>query len=155
MNGQDPLAKLRDIRLPATDGWWPPAPGWWLLGTFFLIAVSTLLWLWFRNRQKQRWKRAARHELEQLEQSANASAAWFTGLNTLLKRVARQRYPNRQPQALTGQQWVDFLLETAPGHRIASRPVVEAMVASAWQPRPSAETGPALAFAREWLEAQS
>ena len=56
---------------------------------------------------------------------------------------------------MTGQQWINFLLETAPKDRIASRPVVEAMVKSTWQPRPLAQTEQAMAFARTWLEAQS
>ena len=64
-------------------------------------------------------------------------------------------YPEKHPEAMPGQQWIDFLLATAPKDRIASRPVVEAMVTSTWQPRPGAQTEQALAFARTWLEAQS
>lgn len=155
MNPQDPLAQLRDIQLPATGGWWPPAPGWWLVTLLAIAAVAVLAWLWHRQRQKHRWKRSALQELQQLEHSARTSQEWFSALNALLKRVARRSYPDKHPEAMTGQQWINFLLETAPKDRIASRPVVEAMVASAWQPHPGAQTEQALNFARTWLEAQS
>ena len=38
MNPQDPLSQLKDIHLPATGGFWPPAPGWWLLALILLLA---------------------------------------------------------------------------------------------------------------------
>jgi len=155
MNPQDPLAQLRDIQLPATGGWWPPAPGWWLLAILVIVGALALAWLWHRQRQKHRWKRSARTELQQLESKARPTPEWFAALNALLKRAARQSHPEKHPEAMTGQQWINFLLETAPKDRIASRPVVEAMVKSTWQPRPLAQTEQALAFARTWLEAQS
>ncbi len=30
---------LRDIHLPGSIGWWPPAPGWWLLAGLLLAAL--------------------------------------------------------------------------------------------------------------------
>ncbi|MBN7769570.1 DUF4381 domain-containing protein [Marinobacter daepoensis] len=155
MTPQDPLAQLRDIQLPATGGWWPPAPGWWLLAMAVVLCVLAASWFAVRQHRKHLWKRTSRHELARLKQSAAPTPEWFAGINALLKRTARQAFPDRHPEALTGQQWIEFLLETAPRDRIASRPVVEGMVASAWQPRPSVQPDQALDFARAWMEAVS
>ena len=46
---------LRDIHLPAPLGWWPLAPGWWIVGALvFALLIAGLIWLWKRqNRQPQ------------------------------------------------------------------------------------------------------
>ncbi len=154
MNGQDPLAQLRDIHLPEHGGFWPPAPGWWLVAALVLVVVIVLALLWHRHRRNTLWQRQAKAILIDLERSASNEPDWFCKLNALLKRVARQTYPDRNPETMSGSQWVDFLLATAPNDRIASRPVVEAMVASTWQPRPTADPAQALRFAASWLEAR-
>ncbi|GGC75044.1 DUF4381 domain-containing protein [Marinobacter halophilus] len=152
MNRQDPLAQLRDIHLPETGGFWPPAPGWWLVGALVLISLAAVLLFWRRHKRNTLWQRQARDLLVDLEQSPRKDSRWFCELNALLKRVARQAFPERNPEVMSGHEWVDFLLETAPNDRIASRPMVEAMVASTWQPRPAADPAQALSFAAAWLE---
>lgn len=155
MNSQDPLANLRDIHLPATGGWWPPAPGWWLLAALALIlVVAVTTWL-VRRHRRDRWKRAARAELNQLARMASGHSAWFDALNALLKRVARQRYPLRHPETLTGTAWVEFLLDTSPSGTSVDRATVESMVSASWRPDGALNPEPALAFARKWLEAQT
>ncbi|MET4024916.1 hypothetical protein ABIE59_000427 [Marinobacter sp. MBR-99] len=154
MNGQDPLAQLRDIHLPETGGIWPPAPGWWLLAILCAVGLVVAVILWRRQHRNTAWRREARRLMADLEARASMTPGWFSELNALLKRVARRSHPGQNPQAMSGEQWVAFLLATAPDERIASRPVVEAMVASTWQPRPTADPGQALNFAIRWLEAQ-
>ena len=44
------LDKLHDIVLPETVGWWPLAPGWYVLLLALLIAVS-----WISIRLIQQW----------------------------------------------------------------------------------------------------
>lgn len=151
MPQHDPLSQLRDIHLPEVGGWWPPAPGWWLLALLLIAAGAWLARFALRRRRRNRWRALARQQLRQLEQSATPTPAWFTQLNTLLKQAARARYPERHPEALSGADWAEFLLTTAPRDRIASRPVVEALVQSAWHPETRLEPRDALAFARMWL----
>jgi len=38
----DPLAGLHDIHMPEAIGWWPPAPGWWLLLGLVFISIAAL-----------------------------------------------------------------------------------------------------------------
>jgi len=154
MNEQDPLAQLRDIHLPDTGGIWPPAPGWWLLAIVCAVGLAVAVTLWRRQRRKTAWRRDARRLLTDLKARASKTPEWFGELNTFLKRVARQVHPNQNPQVMSGEQWIAFLLATAPDNRIASRPLVEAMVASTWQPSPTADPNQVLDFAVLWLEAQ-
>ncbi|MEC7376401.1 MAG: DUF4381 domain-containing protein, partial [Pseudomonadota bacterium] len=101
-----------------------------------------------------RWLRTVRKELARLEQTARPEPDWFSALNTLLKQAARQRYPEQHPEALSGEAWVNFLLATSPRDRIASRPLVEALVESAWRPSVAAQPAQVLTFARLWLGGQ-
>lgn len=154
MNPPDALSQLKDIHQPPTGGLWPPAPGWWLLALVTLVLIAVSVWLLRRHRQKTRWRRLARAELARLSAVAEPTPEWFSSLNTLLKQIARECYPERHPEALSGQEWIDFLLAQAPADRIASRPLVEAMVHSALQPGASADPNQALDFARHWLGGQ-
>ncbi|MBZ2168327.1 DUF4381 domain-containing protein [Marinobacter sp. F4216] len=155
MTPQDPLSELRDIHLPETGGFWPPAPGWWALALLLVILVIAGFWLARRHRQKNAWRRQASAEMAELEKNQVPDAQWFSQLNSLLKRAARQRYPDLHPEALSGEAWIAFLLDKAPGERIASRPVVEAMVHATWQPDTAGDPHQALEFARRWLRKQS
>lgn len=154
MMEQDPLSQLRDIHLPQPGGFWPPAPGWWMLLLIVLALVILAFVLVRRKHRRNRWLRTAKKELQRLEKSASADNQWFAALNQLLKQSARIRYPQRVPESLSGEPWIRFLLETSPKDRLASRPVVEAMVNSAWQPTPECRPADAIAFARMWLGGQ-
>ncbi len=154
MMEQDPLSQLRDIHLPQPGGFWPPAPGWWIMLAIALALAALAFVLVRRKQRRNRWLGTAKKELLRLEQTAAADNDWFTALNQLLKKSARMRYPERVPEALSGEPWIHFLLETSPKDRVASRPVVEAMVNSAWQPVPRCRPEEAVAFARVWLGGQ-
>lgn len=154
MNPQDPLSQLRDIHLPDTGGFWPPAPGWWVLATLALIALVLLVVAMQRKRRRNRWRRLANRALEDLAQNAEATPAWFARLNTLLKQAARECHPDSHPEALSGNAWVDFLVDTAPGDQCDRRQLLENMVRAAWQPDVRANPDAALQFARHWLGGQ-
>ncbi|WP_417513898.1 DUF4381 domain-containing protein [Marinobacter sp.] len=154
MMPDDPLSQLRDIHLPQTGGFWPPAPGWWILAFALLIAIAVLAWLVRRHYRRNRWLRLARAELASLERTASKESQWFTQLNTLLKRSARERYPEEHPEALSGEQWAACLLRHLPDDQVSHQFIVKALVNSPWQQEPTAEPDQALAFARTWLEAQ-
>ncbi|MGO1233982.1 MAG: DUF4381 domain-containing protein [Marinobacter sp.] len=154
MNAQDPLAQMRDIHLPETGGWWPPAVGWWWL-TLILLLVLVGAFIWWRHRRKRtQWRRDALRELKALRARAENHPRWFGELNGLLKRAAREAFPEHHPETLTGEQWVEFLLTTAPDDQPNPDDTVNAMVAACWQPAPTVAPDDALRFAKAWLEAQ-
>ena len=51
---------IRDLHLPEPVGWWPLAPGWWLLIT---IAVLGIGWLLLRALRRYRRGQARRQEI--------------------------------------------------------------------------------------------
>ncbi len=75
MKSPDPasLQNLNDIVLPATVGWWPLAPGWYILFASLLIALAwsgyRLLHRWKNNR----YRRAALRELQLLKERIHAT----------------------------------------------------------------------------------
>jgi len=154
MMEQDPLSQLRDIHLPDPGGFWPPAPGWWALLILTIVLLAFVSWWLIRQRRRNRWLVQALSEIDQLAMSPDRDSDWFRRLNQLLKRSARCRYPQRFPESLSGDAWIDFLLETGPCDTIASRPTLEAMVASSWHPAPGCDADQAIALARLWLRGQ-
>ena len=122
MKSPDPasLQNLNDIVLPATVGWWPLAPGWYILFGLLLTALA-----WFGYRTLHRWmnnryRRAALRELQLLtdrihdteEQDAKERDANLRKLPILLKRTALSAYPRSQVASLSGKDWFLFLNST-------------------------------------------
>ena len=69
------LSGLHDIVLMPPPGWWPLAPGWYVLG-----AVLSLLAAWWglrrwRHYRANRYRRAALAELRGIEQSLENQGA--------------------------------------------------------------------------------
>ena len=66
MNPQDPLAALHPLREPLPIGWWPPAPGWWLLAGLALAALLLLAWHALRRYRANAYRRQALFRLTEL-----------------------------------------------------------------------------------------
>jgi hypothetical protein len=106
------LAQLRDIHLPEPVGWWPPAPGWWLL-LAALLALFLLLSLWRRQARLRRWRREARTAISRLrqqhQQRPESGRAVVEQLSALLRRIAITRFPAVEVASLSGEAWLQFL----------------------------------------------
>ena len=122
MNPQDPLAELRDIHLPDAVTFWPPAPGWWLLGLLILAALLIGAYQLWRRHQRRAYRRGGDAELQALYthwQSTNDTQAFLQELNALLKRVALKSFPATDVAALSGSGWTQFLDQHYPGNENA------------------------------------
>ena len=112
MNPQDPLANLHPLREPVPIGWWPPAPGWWLLAALLLVAVALLAWYLIRRYRANGYRRQALAQLTQLAQQYRQQQdeqQFLADTNALLKSVALVAYPRRDVAASSGAPWLDFL----------------------------------------------
>ena len=112
MNPQDPLANLHPLREPDLIGWWPLAPGWWLLLVTVLLGLATLAYFLVRRYRANAYRRRALSQLHVLHEEylADADASrYITRTNALLKSVALRAYPPRQVAANSGEEWLAFL----------------------------------------------
>ncbi|MFN4289663.1 MAG: DUF4381 domain-containing protein [Permianibacter sp.] len=145
-----------DIIEPAPIGWWPLAPGWWLLIVIGIAALFALgLWLWQRQRRLAPLRQALQ-ELRALEsqwQQQRDHRAACAALSALLKRTARLCYPHEECARLSGAAWQAFLLRTGNA-------AFDEASAAALQQFYRADSGanavsaPPFAQAAAWLRAQ-
>ncbi|MGN6520534.1 MAG: DUF4381 domain-containing protein [Dokdonella sp.] len=153
--------ELRDIHLPASPAWWPPAPGWWLLALALLVVLVFALRACWRFERRRRWRARVRAELERIA-TAHAREAdaqrLSIALSNLLRRASRLLAPHAA--ALHGEAWLDFLdarlppseAKAAPFRHGPGRALLDAPYRRADDPAATAVDGDALiALARRWL----
>lgn len=109
------LSQLRDIVLPEPVGWWPLAPGWYLvllIMTLSLIFTARYVIRYYKNSLSKRHAlRLLKDYHAQYLHSHNDQLA-SARLSELLKRVALVYYPRTDVAGLKGDAWVDFLNKT-------------------------------------------
>lgn len=119
--GQDPLAQLPPLIEPAAIGYWPPAPGWWLLA---ITAVSLLMYTLValtRRYRRLRPYRDARAQVNTLyidfiEAAGNGGGDiqyYLQQNNALLRRVTMLVQPDTPIQRLHGRAWLEALDDLA------------------------------------------
>ena len=104
----NPLADLKDIHIPNSLGWWPPAYGWWLLT---LIVLSLVIWLLIFSIKRYQYNQPKRQAHATLAAITQDSPNWPIELNSLLKRLVQTYQPNLAIQSLFGDKWLDFLTQ--------------------------------------------
>jgi hypothetical protein len=111
------LENLYDIIIPSPVPWWPPAPGWYVVGGVVLVLAVWASWLGWRRWQATAYRRAALTELQQLKGRAADSAQRVPALQalpTLVKRTALAAFPRQAVASLSSTAWLEFLDHT--GH---------------------------------------
>lgn len=103
---------LRDLHLPAEIGWWPIAPGWWLLIALAAAAACWYAWRVFVGWRADRARRIALRELASIhrhfEQSGD-SVRLGRDLSELLRRTLLAYAPRGEVAGLTGDGWLTWL----------------------------------------------
>ena len=100
---------LRDIHLPETIGWWPPAMGWWIL--IFAIPLLIFLFFWlYKSLTRHTAIKTAKQLLQTIKQNNEASNEQkLTELSMLIRRTAISVFPRTDVAGLTGKAWLEFL----------------------------------------------
>ena len=110
----DPLAlPLREIHLPESVGWWPPAPGWWLLTVLLALGFAAVCYarLLYRRRRYSAVN-MARRELGQIRSryaTDRDAGRCARSVSALLRRLSISVFPAAESAGLTGSEWLAFL----------------------------------------------
>ena len=103
---------IRDLHLPEAIGWWPLAPGWWIL---IAMAAFGALVLLRRALLARRRNAARRYALRQLQQYTEAymqhgdAVELGTQLSELVRRTMLAYAPRKEVAGLTGEEWLAWL----------------------------------------------
>jgi hypothetical protein len=111
MNSTVPALDLRDIHMAPPPEFWPPAPGWWVLGVLAIV-LFTLATVWlYRRYRLYRQRQRVLAELDQLRalDKKQQAVEFTTAVSTLLRRVALMRYARQRVAPLSGVEWLRFL----------------------------------------------
>ena len=104
------LSNLHDIALPAPVSYWPPAPGWWILGFALLAVTLILIARLVAHHRRNAYRRAALRELDAIGPAVDSASA--VCISAVLKRAALVAFPREQVAGLTGPAWLAFLDRT-------------------------------------------
>jgi hypothetical protein len=135
------LDNLRDIIEPATVGWWPLAPGWWVVIGLLTVVASMLAVRSWQQWRANVYRRAALRELQ--------SATGVAAIAEILKRTALCVWPRNQVASLSGQAWCSWLGDTADIE--VSETVAHALTHDAFS-NSAADTHQLAEFAVNWVK---
>ena len=146
------LAKLHDIHLPDAIGWWPLAPGWYLLAILSIVTLMAVVFFLGRYYLNGRARRQALRLLtlfqQQYQRDANSQLT-AARISELLKRVALVYFPREQVASLQGESWVAFLNTTAKDldfNRVRSE-----LLETPYQSTMDRDLAPLFIIARAWI----
>lgn len=103
---------LRDLHLPDPAGFWPLAPGWWVL---IVLAMAAAGWLvvhayraWVRNAPRRQALRALDACVAEYARHGDALRL-AAHLSSLLRRTMLAYAPRTDVAGLTGEAWLAWL----------------------------------------------
>lgn len=106
----DPLTELRDIHLPATISWWPPAIGWWLLSVIFAAMLAFFLNRLIKNYRRNLYRRQALMALKTLEEDqAQNQNIKLVAVVEILKKTCASAYKNSNINSKSIKEFLSIL----------------------------------------------
>lgn len=145
---------LRDIHLPAEPGFWPPAPGWWILAILLLALLFWLARIGLHRYRLRCQRLSILAMLDELEQDSNiVTPQKIAHISSLLRRLALMRHPRQQVAALTGTDWLHFLDDSGGNGRFSHGPG-QVLASGPYQPTlPSdLDIGALGVLLRDWIK---
>lgn len=106
---------IKDIHLPESLGWWPPAIGWWVLALSIPLLLVLLVWLYKRMTRKTAKKTAKKLLLQLKQDSTLEDKEKLSQLSILIRRVAISTSTRAETASLTGAAWLEYLDSSVNG----------------------------------------
>lgn len=142
---------LRDIHLPDPIGWWPPAPGWWVVAALLILVFGVVVWLWRQRRHRQIPMNLTLRELNRIEREyAGNKVLLAQELSVLLRRSAMTLYGREATAGLTGVAWLAFL-DTHVGKPLFNTDNGRFLLESAYNPKADVDTLALVNSIRLWI----
>ena len=149
----DALAQLKDIHLPSTVGFWPLAPGWYVvIALVFALLAFIIGWSYKRYLNA----RAKKHALillqiyiKEYEKDCN-SQLMSARISELLKRVALVYFPRNQVASIHGLEWINFLNTTSRGYDFSH--VKSELLDSPFRLNEQVDLYPLIDLTRRWIK---
>lgn len=124
---------IRDLHLPEPIGWWPLAPGWWVLIALLFAGLAWLLVKWVRRYRAAAARRYALRSLKAIEarfESGENVVTLCREVSELVRRAMLAYAPREDVAGLTGDAWLTWLdtglanptFETGAGRAIVEAP---------------------------------
>ncbi|TVZ39443.1 uncharacterized protein DUF4381 [Alteromonadaceae bacterium 2753L.S.0a.02] len=112
------LAQMQGPALPDPIGYWPPAPGWWVLGILVITAIGLTVYSILRKRARNRYRTTALRALDDIARGVPENKAYR--LKALLKQTFFTAYPRERNRvaALHGQHWLQELHSSGKLHKL-------------------------------------
>ena len=151
MNPTDPLAALRDIRVPDGPEFWPPAPGWLVVAGLIIAVGLMATFIGVRQWRAGRFRREALASLRTLRarhQDGAPDVEVAMELSMLIRRVALARHTREEVAGLVGERWMAQLESTLPGIGDAAR---SALLDAPYARRSRFDVGRALSACEQWV----
>ena len=143
------LELMHELVTPAPVSMLPEGPGWWVLGSWLVLVAAILTRAFIDRRRRNRYRREAMARLDRIEAGAGDNpAAAARQVAVLLKQSALAAYPRADIAALYGEDWAQFLVESArnaPAVREASMRLAPASY------QPGADGLALISPARRWI----
>lgn len=146
------LSQLRDIHAAADPGWWPPAPGWWLLVALGVAMLVVAVRYGYRQWRimRRRWKLLK--ALEDIARNIHFTEdphEYLARLNRLFRLVALRAFPGTACARLQGIEWVRFIQSLMPqGIRTDD---LAALASGPYEPEPEFDAQGLQDLARAWV----
>lgn len=102
-----PALALRDIHWPDPVSWWPPAPGWWLLGLLILLVLLSSAWA-IRVMLKPSVSREAKQHLQRITSEwldTQHHEQYLQQLSRLLRQIGMTYLGRAEVAGLHGNDW--------------------------------------------------
>ncbi len=146
------LSQLRDIHAASEPGWWPPAPGWWLLVLIVLVLVFLALRYvynkWLAIRRRRRLLSELNDITDGLDPEENPHE-YLARLNRFFRAIALRAFPGTACARLQGSEWVSFIQSLLPDG--LSSEGLSALASGPYQPTPEFDPGSLEKLARTWV----